>query len=143
TQGAVKSQEPPTPTTQKAPVKGASINDVLRNQVAYWLDAAGRWDTLGKAHKRQECLAAAEVLQAALSAIDSAETQEELDTELYSTEQAAEYLNISVATVRYHIQRGNLTPMHVGNSFVFSKEQLDDFAASKRKPGRQPKQKEG
>src|SRR5205823_7593748 len=97
-------------------------------QVAYWRDAAGQWDALGKAHRRQECLAAAEALASALTAIDGANTQEELDTELYSTEQAAEYLKLSVATVRYHISQGNLKPMTVGNSFVFSRQQLDEFA---------------
>ena len=63
-------------------------------------------------------------------------------TELYSTAEAAIYLGTSVSTVRYHIGQGNLNPVKVGNSRVFSKQQLDFFLVNRRKPGRPRKTNE-
>ena len=61
-------------------------------------------------------------------------------TELFSTEQAAEYLGLSVATVKYHIYESATlrADAKVGRTLVFTRETLDAFAASKRKPGRPP-----
>ena len=61
---------------------------------------------------------------------------------LYSTQEAAEYLGLSLSALKYHIHTaGNLTPQKVGNSLVFTQEQLDQFQATRRGPGR-PKTKE-
>jgi excisionase family DNA binding protein len=60
---------------------------------------------------------------------------------LFSTAEAAEYLGLSVVTVRYHIDHGNLTPTKVGHSLVFTQAQLDDFNASKR-PAHRPRKEE-
>jgi len=60
---------------------------------------------------------------------------------LYSTTDAAEYLNLSVAAIKYHIYVGrNIKPSLVGHSLVFTKEQLDQFQDNRRPPGRPRKQ---
>ena len=62
---------------------------------------------------------------------------------LYSTHEAAEYLSLSVSAIKYHVHlAGTLHPEKVGNSLVFTKAQLDEFAANKRPPGRPKTQKE-
>ena len=55
---------------------------------------------------------------------------------LFSTKQAARYLGISVATMKYHIHVGkNIKPQIVGHGAVFTLEQLDEFKRNRRKPG--------
>ncbi len=56
---------------------------------------------------------------------------------LYSTKEAAEYLELGVSAIKYHIHVAkNLHPLKVGNSLVFTQEQLDEFKANRRSPGR-------
>lgn len=62
---------------------------------------------------------------------------------LYSTAEAAEYLGLSLAAMKYHTHIAeNLRPQKVGHSLVFTQAQLDEFLATRRKPGRPRKEKE-
>ena len=62
---------------------------------------------------------------------------------LYSTQQAADYLGLSLSALKYHIHvAGNLHPAKVGNSLVFTQEQLDQFQSTRRSPGRPKSQEE-
>ena len=57
--------------------------------------------------------------------------------QFFSTNEAAEYLDLVPATLRYHIyQAKDLTGQILGNSLLFTREQLDEFKANKRPPGR-------
>jgi len=53
---------PAHPSTTEPPRDGATLEDVLHNQVSFWLAAAEDWDRMGKPFKRQECQAAAQAL---------------------------------------------------------------------------------
>ena len=57
---------------------------------------------------------------------------------LFSTADAASYLGLSIATVKYHVyQSGALRPdAKIGKTLVFTRSTLDEFAAQKRRPGR-------
>lgn len=59
--------EPPHPSTSTPPATGSTPRDLLAGQAAFWSDAAGQWERLGRPFKRQECQAAAQALQTALS----------------------------------------------------------------------------
>ena len=59
---------------------------------------------------------------------------------LYSTAQAAKYLGLSVAALKYHIYNGNIKPQRIGNSLVFTQAQLDEFQANRRPQGRPRKE---
>jgi ParB/RepB/Spo0J family partition protein len=137
----VKVALPPLPRTHKAPSDGDSYLDTLANQIAHWNDAADAWAGLGKANQQAECLAAASVLQGALDLMAASVRAPEPITgevdmsDLYSTEQAAKYLGLSIAGIRYHMARGNLVPALIGKTYVFTEEQLDEFKANKRKAG--------
>jgi len=61
--------EPPHPSNTIPPKDGDSVIEVIQNQVRFWTEAAEEWDRLGKPFKRQECIAAADALNAALFAI--------------------------------------------------------------------------
>ena len=62
---------------------------------------------------------------------------------LYSTQEAAEYLGLSLSAIKDHVHAaGNLQPQKVGNSLVFTQEQLDQFQATRRSPGRPKSQEE-
>jgi len=61
--------------------------------------------------------------------------------QLFSTKEAAEYLDMTVRGVWYHIRHGHLAPVKVGNTLVFTKDQLDHFQLTRRPPGR-PKKEE-
>jgi hypothetical protein len=65
----------------------------------------------------------------------------EPEKDLFSTAEAARYLGLSLATVKYHIHTmGNLKPdAKVGPALVFRRTTLDRFLKEKRGPGR-PKQ---
>ena len=67
--------------------------------------------------------------------------KDELRDELCSTEEAAEYLGMTVAAVKYHVHVAhNLNPMRIGRSLVYTREQLDRFKESKRPQGRPTKE---
>jgi hypothetical protein len=55
---------------------------------------------------------------------------------LFGTAAAAKYVGLSPSSLRYHIYKGHLTPARIGNSLVFTREQRDEFKATKRSPGR-------
>ena len=57
---------------------------------------------------------------------------------LFDVFQAAEYCDLSVASIRYHIYRTeNLVPDgRIGRNLVFTRETLDEFKAVPRIPGR-------
>lgn len=59
--------EPPHPSTTTPPAVGRSARAKLEAQADFWTDAAGQWERLGRPFKRQECQAAAQALQIALS----------------------------------------------------------------------------
>jgi hypothetical protein len=61
----------------------------------------------------------------------------------YSTAEAAEYLGLSVAALKYHIHVAENIKGHlIGNSLMFTQEQLDEFKRTKRPQGRPPKEEE-
>lgn len=60
---------------------------------------------------------------------------------LFSTTEAAEYLGLSVPAVKYHIHKAkDLKGQLVGNSLVFTKDQLDQFKLVRRPQGRPKKE---
>lgn len=61
-------------------------------------------------------------------------------TKLFSTKDAAKYLNLSVPAVKYHIhQTSNLKGQLVGKTLVFTRADLDEFAKNRRPQGRPKK----
>lgn len=60
--------------------------------------------------------------------------------ELYGTKDAAEYLGMSLPNVKYHVRVGNLCPVKIGKTLVFTRAQLDAFQKNRRPPGRPRKQ---
>lgn len=59
---------------------------------------------------------------------------------LYSTKDAAEYLDLSLPAVKYHIREGNLKGQKVAKTLVFTQEELNTFKTTKRPPGRPRKE---
>ena len=57
---------PPTPKDTVPPVSGKTKREIIKNHIAFWRNAAGQWDELGKTFKRQECEAAALALESTL-----------------------------------------------------------------------------
>ncbi|MBN1430461.1 MAG: hypothetical protein JXB07_18975 [Anaerolineae bacterium] len=56
---------------------------------------------------------------------------------LFSTEKAAEYLGLKMPLMKYHIHKSKrLKGQKVGHSLVFTQNELDQFKATERKPGR-------
>lgn len=60
---------------------------------------------------------------------------------LYSTAEAAEYLDLKVETVKYHLYQSKQLEADVvlGGVLGFYQSTLDTFKAQKRRPGRRPK----
>ncbi len=57
--------------------------------------------------------------------------------QIFSTQEAAGYLKLSVASVKYHLYHAkDLKGEMFGNSLMFTKDQLDHFQVNKRPPGR-------
>lgn len=58
--------------------------------------------------------------------------------QVLTTPEAADYLGLKLDAFKYHVHRaGNITPAKVvGRVALFTRGQLDAFAASKRGPGR-------
>jgi len=56
---------------------------------------------------------------------------------IYSTEEAAKYLGVSVSLVKYykHVD-GRLSGQKIGNSLVFTQQELDDLNETRKKVGR-------
>lgn len=60
---------------------------------------------------------------------------------LYSTKQAAQYLDLTESALKYHVYEArNLKPQKVGHSLVFIQEQLDEFQRTRRPQGRPRKE---
>ncbi len=60
---------------------------------------------------------------------------------IFSTVEAAKYLELSVSALKYHIYISKtIVPRKVGNSYMFTQEQLDSFQSDRRKPGRPRKE---
>lgn len=62
--------DPPPPSKVTAPAEGSTHRQKLQSLVQFWLKAAGQWQAMGKPFKRQECEAAAQALQGAISVIN-------------------------------------------------------------------------
>ena len=62
------------------------------------------------------------------------------EQQFFSTAQAAEYLGLAIPTVKYHIyEAATLVPdTKIGRTLMFTRETLDQFQATRRKPGRPP-----
>ena len=62
-------------------------------------------------------------------------------TDLFTVEQAAEYLGLSRRTVKYHLyESGYLSGKTLGHTIIFTREELDTFKARNLKPGRKAKE---
>jgi excisionase family DNA binding protein len=61
---------------------------------------------------------------------------ETIECNWLTTKQAARYLNLSVATVKYHVKEGNLIPEKPGHDLLFPRGELERFEREKRNPGR-------
>ncbi len=59
--------EPPHPATTTPPKIGRTVQEVIKNQMAFWEDAAKQWDVIGKPFKRNECQSAAQALSLAIA----------------------------------------------------------------------------
>jgi hypothetical protein len=65
------------------------------------------------------------------------------DKTLFSTTEAAKYLGLKIPAMKYHIfVAKNLTGQKLGNSLVFTKDQLDQFKLVRRPQGRPKKEKQ-
>lgn len=63
--------------------------------------------------------------------------------QIFSTREAAEYLGISFNTMKYHIHYAKTVEgQKVGNSLMFTRDQLDEFKVNKRPQGRPKKVKD-
>lgn len=61
----------------------------------------------------------------------------------FSTRDAAEYLGIAFETMKYHVHKAkNIQGQKIGNSLMFTREQLDKFKANRRPQGRPKKVQE-
>lgn len=60
---------------------------------------------------------------------------------IYTAQEAAEYLGLSLHGVRYHVREGNLEPdtTRFGNALLFTRTTLNEFRP--RKPGAPPKER--
>lgn len=58
------------------------------------------------------------------------------ERELLTIKQAADYLDVSVMTVRRHIEAGHLTPYRPGRELFFWSDDLERFKATRNAPGR-------
>ena len=59
----------------------------------------------------------------------------ETHDEKLDTESAAAYIGIKKATLRYHVYQGNITPVLLGNSLLYTRTQLNEFKSTPRKLG--------
>ena len=64
---------------------------------------------------------------------------EQSNSGLYSTAEAAKYLGVHIQTLKYHVYRGNVRPVKVGKTLVFPQDVLDQFL-TQHWPGRSPVQ---
>jgi hypothetical protein len=65
------------------------------------------------------------------------------EKQLFSTAEAAEYLGISLSSMKYHVHiAGNVKGQLIGKTLVFTREELDRFEANRRPQGRPPKSAE-
>lgn len=57
-------------------------------------------------------------------------------SKLYTTREAADYLGLTVATIKYHVHKsGYLVGQLYGHTRLFTQEELDDFEKNKPSSG--------
>lgn len=59
--------DPPLPSKVIPPAKGDTYRQQLESLVQFWMNASRQWQAMGKPFKRQQCEAAAQALQGAIS----------------------------------------------------------------------------
>ena len=59
-----------------------------------------------------------------------------MENQLFSTKEAAAYLELTVSGLWYHILHKHIFPWKIGATLVFTKAQLDEFNANRRPVGR-------
>jgi ParB/RepB/Spo0J family partition protein len=75
---AVEKARPALPLEVEAPVNGASPEELIENQIAFWSEAAEQWDELCHAYYWRECESAVKALEMALAAVKNAPQKEKL-----------------------------------------------------------------
>ena len=58
---------------------------------------------------------------------------------LFSTAEAAVYLDLTQKTIRTYVARGKLNAMRIGQTLVFPKKECDRYKAEKLPPGKPKK----
>ena len=58
---------------------------------------------------------------------------------LYTTQQAADMLDITDSRLRQMIMRKEIEPARIGNIWVFTLDEIEKLRNRKQKPGRAPK----
>lgn len=95
------------------------------------------------AQHRQDLEGLRDVLAAQLQrdvAIEYNNQLQTTSTKVYSTEEAAEYLGVTVTTIKKHVYvLKDLSGTVKGNSLVFSQEDLDRYRNTRRQAGRPKK----
>ena len=69
--------------------------------------------------------------------------EEKQELPVYTPAQAARYLGITVFKLKYHRLRGDIRGTDVGNTTLFTKEQLDAADLTPKKPGPKGPRKKG
>ena len=60
---------------------------------------------------------------------------------VFTTKEAAKYLGLSMAGLRYHVRHGNIKPDRIaGGRLLFSRVTLDALNKNRRSPGRPPRE---
>ena len=62
------------------------------------------------------------------------------EKQLYTTEEAAEELNVTANHIRKMIERGQTHPSKLGRIYVFTREEKERLRTNRRPPGRPKKQ---
>ncbi len=124
--------------TQAKPMEAADADNLLEdaaNAATVLQEAREHALTLGLADVAKRCVvrgrmngvkavapqAAREVLAACLKIAS--------DSPYLDTEQAADYLNVTVKALRGHVERGRIKPRKVGKELRFTRKMLDEYNA--------------
>ena len=59
--------------------------------------------------------------------------------ELLTIKQAAAELEVSVMTVRRHIEAGDIVPLRPGREYLIHRDELNRYKTNRRRPGRPSK----
>lgn len=63
-----------------------------------------------------------------------------MDLDIYSTQEAADFLGLSLSAVKKHVHQGHLVPRLIGRTYIFTRAQLEEFQRNRRPPGRPRKE---